>query len=254
MNSQHDISHKQYKNKAHEYLNSHVHQQGIELKKIIEQVKLFSQAPYVLDLGCGGGHVSYTVAPFVDQVMAYDLSQEMLDIVSNTAIEKSLFNIQVQQGTAENLNFSDNTFDMVITRFSAHHWHQVNQAMKEIYRVLKPYGKVIIVDTVSTAQNVLDTFLQSIEMIRDCSHVRDYTVSEWVSYAEDAQLNLTLIEKQKLDLDLMSWVKRMKTPSMAIDTIKYLQQGVSQDVSTYYQIQADGSFTIDVMYMVLEKN
>ena len=49
--------------------------------------KLKSCSP---DLGCGGGHVSYNVAPHADLVFAYDLSHEMLHTVSKTASQRKL--------------------------------------------------------------------------------------------------------------------------------------------------------------------
>lgn len=253
MNTQHEISQKQYQDKSNDYLNSMVHRQGIEFDKIIQRIKSLPQAPRILDLGCGGGHVSYAVAPFAQEVVAYDLSTDMLEVVQQTAVQQQFHHIHTQQGAAEQLAFEDQQFDMVITRFSAHHWHHVGQAMQEIYRVLKPSGQVIIIDTISTGRVVLDTFIQTMEMIRDLSHVRNYTVAEWVQFAEQAKLNPIQIEKQKLALDFSSWVARMRTPLMAVETIRYLQQGVSSEIASYYAIQEDGSFTNDVMYMVLNK-
>ena len=65
--------------------------------------------------------------------------------------------------------------------------------------------------------------LQTIEVIRDPSHVRNYSIKDWVHFIEDAGFELTTLEKQTLKLDFDSWVQRMKTPE---DQIKRL--GISK--------------------------
>lgn len=249
MKTQHDINQKQYADKSISYLNSQVHAQGIEFKKIINLISN-QQKSCILDLGCGGGHVSYQIAPFVKEVVAYDLSAEMLETVKDAANQKQLHNIRVQQGPAERLPFSDQTFDFVVSRFSAHHWQNISQAMQEIRRVLTKGGVFILIDIVGSNNPAFDTFLQSIEVIRDPSHVRDYSLAEWINLAEKAEFEVDIIEKQKLQLDFQQWVERMKTPSEAIHTIRYLQESVSDHVRSYFNIQSDGSFETEVGYFV----
>ena len=253
MTTQHEINQKQYQYKSESYLKSAVHAQGLEFEKMQGIIQKY-QLKHVLDLGCGGGHVSYQIAPFAKQVTAYDLTTEMVQLVVEQAKQKNLNNIWGQQGAAEQLKFEDEYFDCVISRYSAHHWQNVRQAMSEIFRVVKPSGKVILVDILGTQQPILDTFFQSIETIRDPSHVRNYSLSEWTNFAEYAGFQIETIEKQYLDLEFKSWVERMQTPSFAIETIRYLQQKVSDQVRNYYQIQDDGSFRSEVMYLVLSKS
>ena len=50
-------------------------------------------------------------------------------------------------------------------------------------------------------------FLQTIETIRDPSHVRNYSVKEWIYFIEDAGFDLVGLDKQTLALDFDSWVK-----------------------------------------------
>lgn len=177
----------------------------------------------------------------------------MLDTVSKAASQRKLKNIFVQQGIAEDMPFSDQQFDVVISRYSAHHWQHVPTAMKEVNRVLKPDGIVIFVDIISSSSPIFDTFLQTIETIRDPSHVRNYSVKEWVYFIEDAGFDLVGLDKQTLSLDFDSWVKRMKTPEDQIKTLRYLQEGSSDLVKKYFKIQNDGSFESHVGYFVFKK-
>ncbi len=149
--------------------------------------------------------------------------------------------------------FTDEQFDVIISRYSAHHWQHVPTAMKEINRVLKPNGTVIFVDIISSSFPILDTFLQTIEVIRDPSHVRNYSIKDWVHFIEDAGFELTILEKQTLKLDFDSWVQRMKTPEDQIKTLRYLQENAADVVKKYFNIQKDGSFESKVGYFVFKK-
>ncbi len=252
INNQHQLNQQQYRNKSEAYLNSQAHAQGIEFAKMQDMLQQ-QQYQRVLDLGCGGGHVSYQVAPFVEQVVAYDLSAEMVDLVVKQAELKALDNVIGEVGPAESLAFADQYFDAVISRYSAHHWQHVGQALQQVHRVLKPKGRVVFFDIVGSSDPILDTFLQSIEVIRDPSHVRDYSVQEWVQMAEYAGFQIERMEKQSLKLDFQSWVERMQTPIHAIETIRYLQKNASDAVQQYYQIQADGTFVSQALYLELSK-
>lgn len=102
-------------------------------------------------MGCGAGHASFVAAQHVKQVVAYDLSSQMLEVVAKAAKDRGLDNIATRQGYAESLPFEDNVFDVVISRYSAHHWHDVGRALREVNRVLKPGGVLIVMDVMSPA-------------------------------------------------------------------------------------------------------
>ncbi|WP_343579514.1 class I SAM-dependent methyltransferase [Acinetobacter sp.] len=253
MSTQHQVNQQQYQDKSQAYLTSSVHAQGIEFQKMQQLIQLH-QFKTVLDLGCGGGHVSYQVAPFVEQVTAYDLTPSMVELVAQQATQKGLDNVITQQGAAESLPFADQSFDCIISRYSAHHWHNVAQAMSEIYRVVAQQGKVIMVDILGHSNPVMDTFFQTMESIRDPSHVRNYSLQEWMHFAECAGFRIECVEKQHLELEFQSWTERMQTPDYAVQTIRYLQHKASDQTRQYYQIQADGSFRSEVLYLVLSRD
>src|SRR5690348_9251200 len=113
----------QFGAQAAAYLNSAVHAQGPDLEALAALVAGRDGAR-VLDLGCGGGHVSFAVAKQVREVVAYDLSSDMLAVVAAAARERGLANVSTQQGVAEKLPFAVASFDYVFSRYSAHHWRR----------------------------------------------------------------------------------------------------------------------------------
>ncbi|MDR3430857.1 MAG: class I SAM-dependent methyltransferase [Rouxiella aceris] len=240
-----DVNHK-FSPHAGNYLTSQVHAQGADLRQLASLLANYPEAR-VVDLGCGAGHASFTAASAVGSVIAYDLSQQMLEVVRQAAAEKGLHNIEVQQGCAEFLPFADGSIDIVISRYSAHHWHDVGQALREVRRVLKPGGKVIIMDTCSPGHPVLDVHLQTVEKLRDTSHVRSYATGEWLQMLNDAGLRISQLSTDRLTLEFASWVARLSTPEHFVMAIRQLQQVSSQEVVDYFSIQPDGTFQTDIV-------
>src|SRR5690606_17006055 len=85
-----------YGPRAAAYVESSVHAAGEDLDHIAALVRGRSGAR-VLDLGCGGGHVSLRAAPHVAEVVACDVSDEMLDAVRRTAADRGVDGIRVKR-------------------------------------------------------------------------------------------------------------------------------------------------------------
>lgn len=246
--SHHDNVDKQFGEQASAYLSSAVHASGRDLVRLAERLSAAKEA-HVLDLGCGAGHASYIAAQHAKAVVAYDLSAQMLEVVRQTAGERGYQHLTTRQGYAETLPFDDASFDIVISRYSAHHWHDVGSAMREVKRVLKPGGRVIFMDISSPGNAVMDVWLQTVEALRDTSHVRDYAPGEWLTLFTEAGLMITALQQDRLDLDFNSWVSRMRTPEVLVKAIRAYQDSASDEVKHYFALKADGSFSSDTIFI-----
>ncbi|EGT4353063.1 SAM-dependent methyltransferase [Cronobacter sakazakii] len=244
--SHHDNVEKQFGSQAKAYLTSQVHATGRDLIYLRERLTAFPQAR-LLDLGCGAGHASFTAAEQVQEVVAYDLSSSMLTVVEEAARERGLTHLSTCQGYAESLPFEAESFDIVISRYSAHHWHDVGLALREVKRVLKPGGMMIMMDILSPGHPVLDIWLQTIEALRDTSHVRNYASGEWLQMFNQAGLITRDVRTDRLALEFGSWIARMRTPDVLSQAIRIYQQSASAEVQRYFALQEDGSFTSDTI-------
>ena len=230
---------------ARAYVESADHATGADLARLAAMVAARPGAR-VLDLGCGGGHVTYAVAPHAAAVVACDLSPDMLAAVAAEARARGLANVRVERGTAEALPFPDASFDIVLTRMSAHHWHDVAAGLAGMRRVLRPGGLAGVVDVVAPEGPALhDTFLQAVELLRDPSHVRDYTPSEWLVMLRAAGFAPAAPVMARLRLDFAGWIARIGTPVVQVQAIRALQARMPPDVIERFAIAADGSFTFD---------
>ena len=234
----------QFGPRAKAYVESAVHSQGADLEAI---GALAQNAELALDLGTGGGHVAYALARHARRVIASDLSSEMLAAVARTAIEKGLSNIETRQAPAEHLPFDDGTFDLVASRFSAHHWRDFEAGLREARRTLKRGGRAAFVDVHAPGQALFDTHLQAIELLRDHSHVRNYSCSQWLDALARARFGLDSCRTWRLRMDFPVWTARMQTPEENVKAIRALQIAASAETKAHFAIEPDGSFLLDVL-------
>lgn len=225
----------QFGNVAANYRTSTVHATGEDLRLLVEHARMTADA-IVLDAGCGAGHTAMAFAPHVQQVTAYDFTPSMLEQVQELAKERGISNVITQEGDVESLPFEDDTFDIVATRYSAHHWLHPENALAEFKRVLKPQGTFVISDIMASADYAQDTFLQTLELLRDPSHVRDYSIAEWGRMMAEAGFASEVVYTFNLVLNFATWTTRMATPTQHRDMIKTLFNGASDDIKQGFQL------------------
>ncbi len=248
--AQHEFAAEQYGVRARDYVTSAVHSAGADLDQIEAELRGLGAAR-ALDLGCGGGHVSYRAAPHVGEIIACDVTAAMLDAVAATAAERGLANITVRQAAAESLPFADAYFDVVLCRFSAHHWQNLEAGLREARRVLKPGGRAVFIDAIAPADPVLDTHLQAIELLRDISHVRDFTTAEWVAALARAGFAVTGVTIRKLLMEFPVWIARTRAPAAHAAAIRSLQDAAPAIVREHFAIAEDGSWDLEAATFVV---
>lgn len=244
--TQHGLAQSQFGEMSAAYVTSAVHASGADLETIAARA-LVAAPRHAIDLGAGGGHVAYAMAPHAGRVTASDLSPQMLEQVAAEAARRGLANIGVEAAPAEALPFADGAFDFLACRFSTHHWRDAEAGLREARRVLKPGSPAIFVDVVAPGDASADTHLQAVELLRDVSHVRDYTAAQWIGMLDRAGFTAREVRTGRLRMDFATWTARMRTPPERVAAIRALQAVAPAEVAAWFGIEADGSFTIDTV-------
>jgi ubiquinone/menaquinone biosynthesis C-methylase UbiE len=244
------MSASQFGTQAANYLTSAVHSTGADLERLKALVGLRHPAR-ALDLGCGAGHVSFALAQGgAERITAYDPSREMLAVVAQASATRDFGHvIDTRVGAAEVLPFEANTFDLVVTRYSAHHWANVPQALAECARVMVPGGRLVVIDVVAPEIPLFDTTLQVIEFLRDASHVRDYRVSEWRAMQKAAGFDEPAATDWKLAIDFKSWIARIGTPPDRVAALEAVFSALPSEAREYFQVDPEKSFVTDSAWM-----
>jgi ubiquinone/menaquinone biosynthesis C-methylase UbiE len=228
---------------AERYAASAIHAGGPDLDAMLAAAEL-AGGEAVLDLGCGTGHTALAFAARGAEVEALDLTAEMLDQGRRMAEERGLANVRFREGDAARLPFADGAFDVVTSRLSAHHYARPEAAVREAARVLRPGGRLLLVDSVAPADPAQDTFLNAIEVLRDPSHVRDHAVGQWCAMFAAAGLAPEILGTWSFRIAFDEWVARVATPALEVAQLRSLLARAPDDVRAALRIAADGSFDI----------
>ncbi len=98
----------------------------------------------LLEAATGTGLISFQLSSLGTEIIAIDLSPEMLKIAKRKADKQSITNVEFREGDICNLDFPDNYFDAVIASNVLHLLFDPGKALQEIRRVTKPEGIVIL--------------------------------------------------------------------------------------------------------------
>lgn len=240
---------------AEAYLTSAVHAAGPDLNLASELIQRNgSRADRAIDIGCGAGHLSFALAPYLQRMVALDPSPSMLATVARSATQRGLPQIEVRQGNAEALPYPQGQFPLVCTRYSTHHWTNLEVALREMYRVLTPGGHALIIDTLGMDDALTDTHMQAVELLRDISHVRNRSTGEWHALFGSVGFIEVEFHEWPTRLEFSSWVARMRTPADRVAVIRDLQETAPRQVKEALSIEADGSFCLRTGLFWLRKS
>lgn len=136
----------------------------------------------LLDVACGAAHVAEMAAPHVRQAVGIDLTPALLALGADRLREAGITNVLLQEGDANALPFVDGSFDVVACRASMHHFPDPAQALREMVRVCRPGGRVVLSDIVAPSAEVRDAY-DALHTTLDPSHVRALLESELAELA-----------------------------------------------------------------------
>lgn len=196
---------------AEAYVTSPTHATGKDLQRLVELAEL-TPTDLALDVSTGGGHTALAVAPHVARVVASDLTPRMLAVARTFISSLGVTNVEYVEADAERLPFLDATFDLVTVRIAPHHYADVRAAAHEMARVLVPGGRLLLIDNVAPEEPPLDEMVNRWEKLRDASHVRNYSISEWQGFLAAVGLDVTHTETGQKAHPFTAWVERSQMP------------------------------------------
>ena len=130
-------------------------------KKALKQIVDAPAPVQVLDLACGTGDFSIAIAKAFTEghVTGVDLSEGMLAVMREKVAKAGLADmISIEEGDGEALRFPDNTFDRVTIAFGIRNFEDRPKGLREMLRVLKPGGRLVILELSRPENKVIRWF------------------------------------------------------------------------------------------------
>ncbi len=196
--------------------------------RLEEVVRLAEPRPgeRVLDLATGAGNTAFALAPLTARVTGLDLTPEMLAEAGRQAAARGIANVDWVQGDACDLPFPDENFDLVVARAAPHHFTDLPAALRESRRVLRPGGRLCLVDC-SPPVAARDP-LHTVEVGRDPSHVLSRTLEEWLQLLAEAGFDVEMAERREIpDWDFDGWMANLRVPADRVSELAAVIEGAT---------------------------
>lgn len=237
----------QFGSNAENYAASPVHAKGASLARLVELVQPQSEWR-VLDVATGAGHTAFAFAPHVAEVVASDLTPEMLAIGARLAGEKGLTNVRFELAAAASLPFADASFDLVTCRIAPHHFDSIKAFIDEARRVLKGGGILAVVDNIVPVGEA-GRFVNHFEKLRDPSHGCCLSLDEWVELFARAGFSILHTEVARKSIEFEGWWQRMSVAQELATRLRELLLGAEGEARDFLAPHFEG----DVLWFELSE-
>ena len=234
MDNKQDVKH-QFGRSADSYVSSKIHRLGSDLNTLIEMAHA-DESDIALDVATGGGHTANALAPLVRHVTALDLTPEMLASAGKFIKGNGHSNVDFVEGDAENMPFEDDTFDIVTCRIAPHHFPNIKEFVKEVYRVLKPGGHFLLNDNTAPEKDEFDDFYNKIEKLRDFSHFRAWKKTEWFQMLEMENFEIFEMHRFEKRFEFDDWCTRMHLTDTEIKNLNSIMLNADEDIKHKFRI------------------
>ena len=172
----------------------------------------------VLEVAAGTCAMGRAVAPHAAQVSCLDLTLAMLEVGRRKAAEQGLDNMDFIIGDAQELPYPEGCFDIVMTRLAFHHFPDIHRPFAEMARVLRPHGKLVLLD-MEAAPEELRNARDEMEKMRDPSHIRNLSGAEAEGLFQESGIPIFKREQRRIPVSLAAWMQLTGTPQEAQEEI-----------------------------------
>jgi ubiquinone/menaquinone biosynthesis C-methylase UbiE len=181
----------------------------------------------VLDVAAGTCHLGRAIAPRVRCVVCLDLTPEMLHEGEQAAQREGLTNITFLRGAAEDLPYPDSVFDAVVSRFAVHHFVEPLVQVREMVRVCRPGGKVVLIDLVAPEDEGEAAAYNRLERLRDPSHMHALSTEGLRANLEGCGLTGIRTASRDVEVEVERWLALTSTARARAQAIR---EALMQDV------------------------
>lgn len=220
-------------------------------------VQLAGAGPHdtVLDVACGPGLLACAFAKVAKHATGVDMTPAMLEQARKTQQEQGVKNVSWQPGDVYSLPFPPSQFSIVSSRFVFHHLQDPLAALREMKRVCKLGGKIVVADM--APQPTKAATLNAAELLRDPSHVRAMPLDELRGLFARVGLAALQVNNYRMEGELEDLLSRSFPNEGDADRLRRIYvESISDDALDLNTRQADGKifYSLPVAVLVAQKS
>jgi ubiquinone/menaquinone biosynthesis C-methylase UbiE len=161
----------------------------------------------VLEVACGPGIVAEAIAPLVSELVCIDATPEMLALAELRLEKSGHSNVTFLKAFAEALPFEAEDFDVIVTRLSFHHFEDIRAVLSEFRRVLRPQGRLVTADVISSSDREESKLHNALEKLRDPTHVHMFSQQEFLETLRSSDFEPIVEECWEQQRNFSEWAK-----------------------------------------------
>lgn len=216
------------------------------LDLILNLIKL-NKNEVVLDLGTGSGYLAFPLAKENpdNKVIGLDIVEETLKRNTEKAKQQNMSNICFVGYDGIKFPFEDESVDAIYTRYALHHFPDIQSTFREMKRVLKPKGKIILSDPTPN-ENDKSGFVDAFMKKKPDGHIKFYTRREFEELAEENGFKI-----------LLNVMTEIRFPRRGAKQYRNLLKEYNTEIVCGYGIQVNEDevfITEKVLNMVMENS
>ena len=201
-------------------------------------------ADRAIDLACGTGALAISFAPRVRWICGIDLTPAMLAVGQRAVRDAEVSNVAFAIGNAQQIPFADGSVDVALTSYALHHVPDAAGVIGEMARVLKPGGRVGVIDIYVPEERRRAEMHDRIERVRDPSHTRTLARSEFETMfaAKGLRVVGTYLEEHAVTFDQwMETAGRAPGDPEYVETRRLMESTIGDDLAGFHPRYADES-------------
>ncbi len=191
-----------------------------------------SSSDRVVDVACGPGFLTLAFAEACEHATGVDATEELLNAARREAGRRKIDNVAFVLGDANHLELEDGSFDAASCRAAFHHFPDPGTVLKQMTRVVKPGGKLLIADMLGSTDPEKARYHDRIETICDPTHTRALPEAEFDQLFREAGLEVLHRPTSQIHYDVEEWLEHGGPSEQGASEIRrLLEASLSEDLS-----------------------
>jgi ubiquinone/menaquinone biosynthesis C-methylase UbiE len=245
----------QFSKQAEAYANTDQAKDTKAMEWLVSLLGTQSKDSVGLDVACGPGVLTCSLAKKCGEVIGFDATDELLKLARRSARREGINNVSFECGDIHDLEYVE-AFDVITCRAAFHHFVRPESVASILAKALKQNGVLMVADTLSDEDKVKADAHNEIERLCDPSHVEALSKSKFDTIFSKCGLSIRRCIRSELSYDLDGWIdhggpsaeKRVRIRELMINQVDRDTTGLNARIEN-----GDVYFSHQTAFYLLEK-